>query len=46
MFRFKSMRRRAVRSQLLWFLLLWAGGVSGAALLALPFHFLVMAAQH
>ncbi|GAB2470483.1 hypothetical protein GCM10027082_22280 [Comamonas humi] len=31
---------------LAWFVLLWLAGVAGMALLALPFHLLVMAARH
>lgn len=31
--------------QYVWFLLLWLAGVLGMALLALPFHLLVMAAR-
>lgn len=28
-----------------WFVLLWVAGVAGAGLLALPFHWLVVAAK-
>jgi hypothetical protein len=38
--------RKAHRQRLIWFVALWLLGVTGAALLALPFHLLVAAAMH
>jgi hypothetical protein len=37
--------RRLLQRQFVWFLLLWLAGVAGTALLALPFHLLVVAAK-
>jgi len=37
--------RRARLRRVLWFVVLWASGVAGMALLALPFHLLVVAAK-
>lgn len=37
--------RRLSQHQSVWFVLLWIAGVVGMALLALPFHLLVMAAK-
>jgi hypothetical protein len=37
-------RRIARLKRVLWFLLLWLFGVGGAALIALPFHLLVVSA--
>jgi hypothetical protein len=36
--------RKTFRNTLLWFVALWLLGVTGAALLALPFHLMLAAA--
>ncbi|WP_172161146.1 hypothetical protein [Paraburkholderia elongata] len=38
--------RKTYRHGLLWFVALWLLGVTGTALLVLPFHLLVTAAMH
>ncbi|MBO9537738.1 hypothetical protein [Herbaspirillum sp.] len=45
MFRIQLWLRKLAQRQYVWFLLLWLAGVLGMALLALPFHLLVMAAK-
>lgn len=35
-----------VGSRMAWFVILWLVGFGGTMLLAMPFHFLVMAAMH
>lgn len=37
---------KAAHQRLLWFVALWLLGVTGTALLVLPFHLLVVAAMH
>jgi len=41
----RQLRRRLFSNRTFWFVLLWLAGVVGMALLALPFHLLVMAAK-
>lgn len=37
---------KSVGKQLVWFVALWLLGVTGTALLVLPFHLLISAAMH
>jgi hypothetical protein len=35
-----------VGKRMMWFVILWLVGFAGTMLLAMPFHFLVMASMH